>query len=160
MPDAEPEIRPCPYCKEEVNAAAVRCKHCLADFAPTRPDHGGVCPLCREEIQADAIRCKHCKATLVPGARSVLARVRRPARITMRRPVADPVELGGRRPGDLLVPDPAKAVRASGCPETIPTRYGTYHLVDEGIGADGWHYCGYEPGAYGVFDDEDLVPYP
>jgi len=30
-------------------------------------------------------------------------------------------------------------------------------LVDEGIGADGWHYCGYEPG-YGVFEDDDLVP--
>jgi hypothetical protein len=68
--------------------------------------------------------------------------------------------LGGRRPGDLLVPDPARAVRASGCAATIQTRYGTYHLVDEGVGADGWHYCGYEPGAYGVFDDGDLVPYP
>jgi hypothetical protein len=159
MPDAESETRACPYCKEEVKAAAVRCKHCLADIAPTRPDHGGVCPLCREEIKADAIRCKHCKATLVPGARFVLARVRRPARITRRRPVDDGVELGGRRPGEVPVPDPARADRAGGgCPEFISTRYGTYHLVDEGIGADGWHYCGYEPG-YGIFDDDDLVPY-
>lgn len=160
MPDAEPETRPCPYCKEEVNAAAVRCKHCLADFAPEKPDHGGVCPLCREEIKADAIRCKHCKATLVPGARSVVGRVRRPARIMRRRPVADPLEFGGRRPGDLLIPDRARAVSARGCAGTIETRYGTYHLVDEGIGEDGWHYCGYEPGAYGVFDDGDLLPYP
>jgi hypothetical protein len=30
--------------------------------------------------------------------------------------------------------------------------------VDEGIGADGFHYCGYEPG-YGVLEDPDLVPY-
>jgi hypothetical protein len=68
--------------------------------------------------------------------------------------------LGGRRPGDLLVADPARAVSPSACAERIETRYGTYHLVDEGVGADGWHYCGYEPGAYGVFDDDDWVPYP
>jgi hypothetical protein len=158
MPDAESETRACPYCKEEVKAAAVRCKHCLADIAPAGPDHGGVCPLCREEIRADAIRCKHCKATLVAGARSVLARVRRPALIMRRRPVGDAVELGGRRPGNLPVRDLASADRAGGrCPATIETRYGTYQLVDEGIGADGWHYCGYEPG-YGVFEDDDLVP--
>jgi hypothetical protein len=161
MPDAELETRACPYCKEEINAAAVRCKHCLADIVPTGPDHGGVCPLCREEIKADAIRCKHCKAMLVPSARSVFARGGRPVRITRRRPVDDPIGLGGRRSGDFLIPDPASARRASGgCPESISTRYGTYHLVDEGIGADGWHYCGYEPGGYVVFDDDDLLPYP
>jgi hypothetical protein len=160
MPDAESETRLCPYCKEEVKAVALRCKHCLADIAPTRPDHGGVCPLCREEINADAIRCKHCKATLVPGARSVLGGVRRPARIIARRPVEDPVNFGGRRPSDLPAPDPVRADRAGGgCAQHISTRYGIYHLVDEGIGADGWHYCGYEPGFYGVFDDDDLVPY-
>ena len=98
MPDTESETRACPYCKEEVKAAAVRCKHCLADIVPTRPDHGGVCPLCREEIKADAIRCKHCKATLVPDARSVLARVRQPSLITRRRLVDDPFKLGGQRP--------------------------------------------------------------
>ncbi|HEU0212556.1 MAG TPA: hypothetical protein VFR13_00615 [Jiangellaceae bacterium] len=152
MPDAESETQPCPFCKEEVKAAAVRCNHCLADIASTRPDHGGVCPLCREEIKADAIRCKHCKAWIVPGGQSVLARVRRPARITRRRPVDDSLEFGGRRPGALPVPDPASADRSrGGCPELISTRYGTYHLVDEGIGADGWHYCGYEPG-YPIFE--------
>lgn len=158
MPDAESETRACPYCKEEVKVAAVRCAHCLADIPP-RPDHGGVCPLCREEIKADAIRCKHCKATLVPVARPVLARIRRPARIMRRRPVGDPVELGGQRPCNPPPRDPASTHSASGgCEQFISTRYGTYHLVDEGIGADGWHYCGYEPG-YGVFDDDDLVPY-
>ena len=159
MPDPESETRTCPYCKEEVKASAVRCKHCLADIAPMRPDHGGVCPLCQEEINADAIRCKHCKAMLVSGARSAVNRVRRPARIVRRRPVNDRVEFGGRPFGLLQGTDPASADRAGGgCPEFLSTRYGTYHLVDEGIGADGWHYCGYEPG-YGVFEDDDLVPY-
>jgi hypothetical protein len=146
MPDTESETRACPYCKEEVKAAAVRCKHCLADIVPTRPDHGGVCPLCREEIKADAIRCKHCKATLVPDARSVLARVRQPSLITRRRLVDDPFKLGGQRPS---------AANAGGCADLITHRGMTYHLVDEGTREDergvSWHYCSYEPG-YGVFE--------
>jgi len=43
MPDRETETRQCPFCKEEVKAAAVRCKHCLAAIQPTKPDHEGVC---------------------------------------------------------------------------------------------------------------------
>ena len=153
MPEAESETRACPYCKEEVKAAAVRCKHCLADIAPTRPDHGGVCPLCREEIKAEAIRCMHCKATLVPGPWSVLARVRQPERITRRRPLDDFVELGGLRrglrPGELSLPDPASADRASGgCADHITHNGAGYHLVDEGTTVDergvSWHTCGYQ----------------
>lgn len=142
MPDAESETRTCPFCKEEVKATAVRCRHCLADITPTRAEHGGVCPLCREEIKADAIRCKHCRATLVPDARSVLVRVPRPSLITTRRPVDDPVGFRQRRPS---------ADTASGCADFITHRGMTYHLVDEGVTDDGWHYCGYEPG-YGVFE--------
>lgn len=163
MPDADSEARACPFCKEEVKAAAIRCKHCLADIPLVKPDHGGVCPLCKEEINADAIRCMHCKAALVPGAQVVLARARRPMRIVRRRPMAGPVE-SGRPRGRLGRSDPLAPVAASadrsgdGCPEFISTPYGTYHLVDSGVGDDGWHYCGYEPG-YGVFEDDDLIPY-
>ena len=77
--------------------------------------------------------------------------------------MADPVE-SGRPRGRLGRSDPLAPVAASadnsgdGCPEFISTPYGTYHLVDSGVGADGWHYCGYEPG-YGVFEDDDLVEY-
>jgi hypothetical protein len=140
MPEAESETRTCPFCKEEVKAAASRCKHCLADITPTRPDHGGVCPLCREEIKPDAIRCKHCKALLVPDARSVLARV--PSLITTRGLLRDRGELGAQR---------SRADSAGGCADYITHRGMTYHLVDEGVTDDGWHYCGYEPG-YGVFE--------
>src|SRR6187200_2888578 len=48
MPDADAETRACPFCKEEVKTAAIRCKHCLSDIPPTTPDHGGVCPFCKE----------------------------------------------------------------------------------------------------------------
>jgi len=163
MADVESKTQECPFCKEEVKAAAVRCKHCLADITAARPDHGGTCPLCQEKIKADAIRCKHCKAALVPGAGVVLARARRPAFIARRRPADRRIGLDVRRPGtrsrDLPVTEPVAADRGGGCPEHIDTRYGPYHLVDEGIGADGWHYCGYEPGYYGIFEDGDLVPY-
>lgn len=67
----EPESRECPFCKEQVKAAALRCKHCQAALIPTRPDHGGECPLCKEAIKVEAIRCKHCGAD-VGGARAII----------------------------------------------------------------------------------------
>jgi hypothetical protein len=70
MPD-ESATRECPFCKEEVKAAAVRCRHCQAALVPTRPDHEGVCPFCKEEINVEAIRCKHCQADLA-GAKAII----------------------------------------------------------------------------------------
>jgi hypothetical protein len=135
-------------------------KHCLADIAPTRPDHGGVCPLCREEIKADAIRCMHCKATLVPSSLSVLGPVRHPERIMRRRPLDDPFELAGLRRGlrsrGLRSPDPASADPGSGgCADHITHDGRGYHLVGEGTTVDeqgvSWHYCSYEVD-YGIFE--------
>lgn len=162
MTDGQSETRECPFCKEEVKAAAIRCKHCLANISGTRPDHGGVCPFCREDIKVDATRCMHCKAGLVASARAIAGRGRPPMRITTRRPMSDPTEPGTRRisvrPADLRAPVVARADSSpcSGCPPFISTDYGTYHLVDCGQ-HDGWNYCGYEPG-YGVFEDDDFVP--
>ena len=65
MPDAESETRACPYCKEEVNAAAVRCKNCLADIAAMRPDHGGVCPL--PSVPPGAVACQSSPADHMPS---------------------------------------------------------------------------------------------
>ena len=70
MPDHEAETRECPYCKEDVKAGAIRCKHCHAQIAPVGPTHQGVCPFCKEDIKVDAIRCKHCHADLRPGVRA------------------------------------------------------------------------------------------
>ena len=69
MTDQETATRECPYCKEDVKADAIRCKHCHAQIAPIGPTHQGVCPFCKEDIKVDAIRCKHCHADLRPGAR-------------------------------------------------------------------------------------------
>jgi hypothetical protein len=54
--------RECPYCKEDIQAEAVKCKHCGSRLTPQRPGHGGTCPFCKEEIHPDAIKCKHCKS--------------------------------------------------------------------------------------------------
>lgn len=67
----ESATRECPLCKEDVKAAAVRCRHCQAALVPTRPDHEGVCPFCKEEINVEAIRCKHCQAD-VAGAKAII----------------------------------------------------------------------------------------
>lgn len=57
---AEASTKECDFCKEEIRADAIRCKHCGAAVGRPGPTHGGTCPYCKEEIKADAIKCKHC----------------------------------------------------------------------------------------------------
>ena len=59
MPD-QPASRQCPFCKEEIRADAVKCKHCKSVLEPDKPSHGGTCPYCKEAILPEAIKCKHC----------------------------------------------------------------------------------------------------
>jgi hypothetical protein len=68
MEDSRPETRECPFCKEEIKADAIKCKHCDSMVALERPTHGGICPYCKEEIKPDAIKCKHCQSILGPDA--------------------------------------------------------------------------------------------
>lgn len=60
------DTRECPYCKEEIKAEAIKCKHCGSRLSPEQPAHGGVCPYCKEDIKPDAVKCKHCKSNLAP----------------------------------------------------------------------------------------------
>ena len=147
MPDKQSETRQCPFCKEEVNAAAVRCKHCLAAIQPARPGHGGVCPFCKEEINAEATRCPHCTADLVPGVR----RLRR----VPRRQVSAPTKFISRgvRPRQTLRP------RSANRPISTDPDCADYDIDDEGtwtfIGSDEDN-CYYEltdpVSHYGVFE--------
>jgi DNA-directed RNA polymerase subunit RPC12/RpoP len=59
--------RECPYCKEEIKADAIKCKHCGSRLSPEQPTHGGVCPYCKEDVKPDAIKCKHCGSYLGAG---------------------------------------------------------------------------------------------
>ena len=65
---AADETRSCPYCKEEIKADAVRCKHCRSSLAPEQAPHGGTCPYCKEAIHPEAVKCKHCGSALGPKA--------------------------------------------------------------------------------------------
>ena len=61
-------IGTCPYCKEEIKAAAVKCKHCSSKLAEKKPAHEGICPYCKETIHSEAIKCKHCKTNLTSAS--------------------------------------------------------------------------------------------
>lgn len=61
---ANDRMRECPYCREEISAQALKCKHCGSGVEPTLPDHGGVCPYCRESIHPEAVICRHCRSHL------------------------------------------------------------------------------------------------
>jgi hypothetical protein len=54
------QTRLCPFCKEEVNVEAIKCKHCRSFIQPEKTSHGGICPFCMETIMPEAIVCKHC----------------------------------------------------------------------------------------------------
>ena len=126
MPDHEAETRECPYCKEDVKAGAIRCKHCHAQIAPVGPTHQGVCPFCKEDIKVDAIRCKHCHADLRPGVRAGVGgccgtcgggQRLRPTRLTKR--IAR----------DIAYRDnPPLSAACHGCPLTDTDGYGTWCL--------------------------------
>lgn len=60
----EKKTRECPYCKEEILADAIKCKHCASSVAAEAPSHKGICPYCKEQINPEAIKCKHCKSAV------------------------------------------------------------------------------------------------
>jgi hypothetical protein len=66
----EKPTRACPYCKEEIKADAVKCKHCSSRLTATTPSHEGMCPFCKEEIHPEAIKCKHCQSKLGVSSRT------------------------------------------------------------------------------------------
>lgn len=123
MPQQAYAAHLCPYCKEEVQPEAVRCKHCLADISAQTISHGGVCPLCKERIHPEAVRCKHCKSDLTAGGASTEAGERR-----LRRPPTAS-STGARRialrtKGRLADP----GVDPSGCLEVIHAHGAMYCL--------------------------------
>ena len=58
----EMQTKTCPYCGEEINVSAIKCKHCGEFLEEKQEDVSGtkVCPFCGEEILASAVKCKHC----------------------------------------------------------------------------------------------------
>jgi len=65
-----PENTTCPFCKEEVKADAIKCKHCGSFIEVIKPKHNGICPFCKEQINKDAIKCKHCSSDLTVNSKS------------------------------------------------------------------------------------------
>ena len=55
MAEAQVETTQCPYCKEEIRADALVCKHCARDSRQLL-DNGGICAYCKEDINPEATR--------------------------------------------------------------------------------------------------------
>ena len=67
-PDTERSTTECPYCKEEIIAGAVKCKHCGSRIRDDSPTHAGTCPFCKEQIHPEAVKCKHCGSMLISAS--------------------------------------------------------------------------------------------
>jgi len=99
------ETTSCPYCKEEINAEASRCKHCGSTLPVTAPKHGGTCPYCKESIHIEAIKCKHCGGQCLVAVRTEgqvaavrpVAAVHPKAMVTSTRSLGRDVRLGQRQ---------------------------------------------------------------
>lgn len=115
MPEMTPGTRECPFCKEEIKADAIKCKHCGSAVAPERPSHGGTCPYCKEAINPDAVKCKHCGSMVGGPGQAGCAGCGQGVNVLPRGPgVAD----SGMAPGALSHPMPgAMAAAEASCSE-------------------------------------------
>lgn len=58
----EIQTKTCPYCGEEINVNAIKCKLCGEFLEEKKEEATGTkaCPFCGEEILASAVKCKYC----------------------------------------------------------------------------------------------------
>lgn len=121
MSDDQPATRPCPFCKEDIKADALRCKHCHAAINPAGPVHRGICPYCKENINPEAVRCKHCHANLALGVPAVWPQAYQrqgpAARRSYRKDQAARAALAQATLANILPTEPEP--RAARCPASI-----------------------------------------
>ena len=140
--DESAAMRQCPFCKEEVLAEAVRCKHCHATIPAVRSGHQGACPYCKETIHREAVRCKHCHANLTgdcgcgqgTSAPVTHAAPNRAGASVRHKALARPARVDVARERFPSYPDPVP-----GCAATDKDEDGLWCFIEASE-----HYCLYE----------------
>lgn len=79
--DENKDTKKCPFCGDEININAKKCKHCK-EFLPEDFSQSGMkkCPYCGDEINANAKKCKHCGEWLVENEVNAPASVQKSKR--------------------------------------------------------------------------------
>ena len=64
------QSKDCPFCGEQINVKAIKCKHCHSMLNEQSAVSGATkdCPLCGEKIAASDTKCSHCESDLKQGS--------------------------------------------------------------------------------------------
>ena len=68
------ETKDCPYCGEQINAKAIKCKHCQSMLNSNESKATKECPSCAEVVNASDTKCVHCQSDLT-GQPPIVAQV-------------------------------------------------------------------------------------
>lgn len=58
-------MKKCPYCAEEIQDEANKCKHCNEFLTITKTSNLSICPKCKKEYDDSWKKCLHCGVDLI-----------------------------------------------------------------------------------------------
>jgi hypothetical protein len=65
MTESNNALKDCPFCGEQINSKAIKCKHCQSMLTENNNIATKDCPFCGEKIKQSDTSCIHCQSALV-----------------------------------------------------------------------------------------------